>query len=228
MDKMHPFQSGTKKALFFFLIFMYLPLTADLNITRLKYGGGGDWYSNPGSIENLKDFIRLNTDLHISTEKDIVDASSADLFSRHYLYMNGHGNVSFTEEEVLRLRWFLENGGFLHADDNYGMDASFRREMKRIFPEKEWVQLPRDHPVYRHFFNLPDGLPKIHEHDGQPPQGLALFHEGRMVVFYSYESDLGDGWEDPQVHNDPEALRQQALQMGTNLFLWHLKITDNR
>ena len=197
---------------------------ADLNITRLKYNGGGDWYSNPGSLNNLKKFIIEHTDINIDLEKDIVEASSPALFSKHYLYMNGHGNVSFSDEEILKLRYYLEHGGFLHADDNYGLDKSFRREIKKIFPDLEWVELPQTHPIYTIYYKFPEGLPKIHEHDGKAAQGLALFYKERMCVFYTYESDLGDGWEDASVHNDPPELREAALKMGTNIFLWHLHV----
>lgn len=193
-----------------------------MQIARLKYGGGGDWYSNPGSLENLMDFIKLNTGIEMAEKKAIVEASSPDLYYYNYLYMNGHGNVRFNEKEIRRLRHYLENGGFLHADDNYGMDHSFRREMKRLFPDKDWVELPFDHPIYHQKYSFPKGLPKIHEHDNKPAQGLGLFHRGRLVVFYSYESDLGDGWENPEVHNDPPELREAALKMGTNIFLYHL------
>lgn len=194
-----------------------------LAIARLKYDGGGDWYSNPGSLENLMSFIEKHTGLDMADKQAVVEPGSPELFAYSYLYMNGHGNVYFSEEEVRRLRYFLENGGFLHADDNYGMDASFRREMKKVFPDNEWVELPFDHPLYHQVFDFPDGLPKIHEHDNKPPQGLGLFHRGQLVVFYTYECDLGDGWEDAEVHRDPEPVRTAALQMGTNIFMYHLR-----
>jgi hypothetical protein len=196
---------------------------APMTIARLKYDGGGDWYSNPGSIENLMRFIEANTGIDMAERQAVVEPGSPELFQYHYLFMNGHGNVRFSEKEISRLRHFLENGGFLHADDNYGMDESFRREMKRIFPDKEWVELPFDHPIYHQVFDFPEGLPKIHEHDNKPPQGLGLFHQGRLVVFYTYETDLGDGWENEEVHHDPEELRTAALKMGTNIFVYHLK-----
>ena len=152
----------------------------------------------------------------------VVEPGSPELFQYSYIYMNGHGNIHFSDDDVRRLRHYLENGGFIHADDNYGMDHSFRREMKKIFPDKDWVELPFDHPIYHQKYDFPKGLPKIHEHDNKPAQGLGLFHEGRLVVFYSYECDLGDGWENEEVHHDPEPLRQAALQMGSNIFLYHL------
>lgn len=193
-----------------------------LTIARLKYGGGGDWYSNPGSLENLMQFIQAHTDLKMAKKQAIVEADSPELFHYSYLYMNGHGNVHFTDKEIQRLRYYLENGGFLHADDNYGMDQSFRREMRRVFPDKDLVELPFDHPIFHQVFDFPNGLPKIHEHDNKPPQGLGLFHEGELVVFYTYECDLGDGWESPEVHHDPEEKRRAALEMGTNIFVYHL------
>jgi len=194
----------------------------ELGIARIKYGGGGDWYADPSSLPNLMHFISTHTALKLKGQPDIVEPGQPELFNHHYYYITGHGNIRFSESEILRLRYALENGAFLHADDNYGMDESFRREMKRIFPDKDWVELPFDHKIYKAPFEFLNGLPKIHEHDAKPPQGLALFHEGRIVVFYTYECDLGDGWEDPKVHNNPEELRQQALQMGTNIYWFHL------
>jgi Domain of unknown function (DUF4159) len=213
------------KAIIICLLFATVLFAEPLNpmtIARLKYDGGGDWYSNAGSIENLMRFIEKHTDIDMADKQGIVEADSPELFQTSYLYMNGHGNVFFSDKEVRRLRHFLENGGFLHADDNYGMDHSFRREMKKVFPNKDWVELPFDHPIYHQVFDFPGGLPKIHEHDNKPPQGLGLFHEGKLVVFYTYECDLGDGWENPEVHHDPDALRTAALQMGTNIFIYHL------
>lgn len=193
-----------------------------LIIGRLKYGGGGDWYANPGSLENLAAFINEHTDLRIREEPMIVDVDSPDLFNVHFLHMTGHGNVFFTEKQVRRLRFYLTNGGFLHADDNYGLDQSFRREMKKVFPDKELVELPFFHPIYHQIFPFPNGLPKVHEHDGKPPRGFGLFHEERLVVFYTYECDLGNGWEDGDVYGDPEAIRTAALQMGANIFYYHM------
>lgn len=204
-----------------FAILFAEPLSP-MTIARLKYDGGGDWYSNPGSLENLMQFIEEQTQIKMSKKQAIVEADSPELFQYSYLYMNGHGNVQFSDKDIRRLRYYLENGGFLHADDNYGMDPSFRREMKRVFPDKDWVELPFDHPIYHQVFNFPNGLPKIHEHDNKPPQGLGLFHKGELVVFYTYECDLGDGWEDAEVHKDPEEIRRKALEMGANIFFYHL------
>jgi len=145
--------------------------------------------------------------------------TNPDLNNHSFLYLTGHGNIRFADDEIIILRDYLINGGFLHADDNYGMDESFRREMKRIFPSKEWVELPHNHEIFNNYYNFPDGLPKIHEHDGKPAQGLGLFEQRRLIVFYSYESDLGDGWEDEAVHNNPTEIRQLALKMGVNI-IW--------
>lgn len=189
-------------------------------ICRIKYSGGGDWYSDPSSLPNLLKFISENTNVKVTNTEARVSLSDEDLFSYPYLYLTGHGNVRFSEREVIRLRTYLLGGGFLHADDNYGMDESFRREMKRVFPNKDWVELPFDHPLYNIFYKFPDGLPKIHEHDEKPPQGLGLFEDDRLIVFYTYETDLGDGWEDTEVHNDPIEKHMAALKMGTNIFLY--------
>lgn len=191
-------------------------------IARLKYGGGGDWYSNPTSLPNLMAFVREHTSIATSVEEAVVSPDSEELFRYPVVYMNGHGNVSFTAVETERLRRYLTSGGFLIADDNYGIDKSFRREMKKVFPDKELVLLPKNHPVFSAAFDLPGGLPKIHEHDGEPAQAFAIFHDGRMVVFYSFQADLGDGWEDESVHHDPAELREAALRMGANLIVWAL------
>jgi hypothetical protein len=191
-------------------------------IARLHYGGGGDWYANPSSLPNLLERIARDTRLPVARREAVVTPLSPDLRDYPYLYMTGHGNVRFTDEELAALRSYLLSGGFLHADDNYGMDVSFRREIKRLFPDKELVPVPFDHPIYRIVHRFPDGLPKVHEHDGLPAEGLGIFHEGRLVVFYSYQTDLGDGWEDPEVHGDPYEIREAALKMGVNLFVYAL------
>jgi hypothetical protein len=194
-----------------------------LTITRLRYDGGGDWYSNPSSLPNLLAAIRDRTGIPVATREQTVSLLDPGLADHPYLYMNGHGNVAWSPAERQALREYLFAGGFLHADDNYGMDESFRREIRQVFPDKELVELPSDHPVYHQFYDFPRGLPKVHEHDGKRPQGFGLFHEGRLIVFYSYESDLGDGWEDPDVHKDPADVREQAIRMGVNLFLYALQ-----
>lgn len=197
-------------------------LYGKFTIARLKYDGGGDWYSNPSSLPNLLKFLSDNVPIEVNMVEKRVSIMDKELFSYPYLYMNGHGNIRFSEEEVLRLRKYLQSGGFLHADDNYGMDLSFRREIKRVFPNNDLVELPFDHPIYSIFYRFPNGLPKIHEHDGKPPQGLGIFYKGRLVVFYTYECDLGDGWEDPEVHGDPDEKHRAALKMGANIVLYSL------
>jgi hypothetical protein len=200
-----------------------LDLKDPFRIARVKYGGGGDWYSNPSSLPNLLGFIAENTDVVTAAEEEVVELSSPRLFSSPYLYLNGHGNIRFTEREVEQLRRYFESGGFLHADDNYGMDESFRREMKRVLPEADFVELPFNHPIYHSHFDFPNGPPKIHEHDGKPAQGLGLFLNSKLVVYYTYQADLGDGWEDPDVHEDPPEKRLAALRMGTNIVVWRLR-----
>lgn len=190
---------------------------AQVRIGKLKYGGGGDWYANKTALPNLIRFCNEQLAMSLTAEEDAVEVGSRDLFSYPYVYMTGHGNVVFTTEEARNLRNYLIGGGFLHIDDNYGLDKFIRIELKKVFPELELVELPFNHPIYHQKFNFPKGLPKIHEHDGKPAQGFGLIYEGRLVAFYSYECDLGNGWEDQRVHNDPEAKRQEALQMGANI-----------
>jgi hypothetical protein len=191
------------------------------HIARVKYGGGGDWYGDEQSLTELLAFVRQETLLDVAPKEDVVELTSNKLFTYPYLYLTGHGNVHFTDDEAERLRRYLDGGGFLHIDDNYGLDKHIRREMKKVFPEHEFVELPFSHPIYHTHFDFPGGLPKIHEHDDQPAQGFGLFtSEGRLAVFYSYESDLGDGWEPPEVHNDPPEKRLAALRMGTNILVY--------
>ena len=191
-------------------------------IARLQYDGGGDWYSDPSSLPNLLAFLGRHTRLPAAPAEARVRLLDRDLFAYPCLYMTGHGNVSWTPEEAARLRRYLEAGGFLHADDNYGMDESFRREMRKVFPTREFVELPASHELFRCHFDLPGGLPKVHEHDGGRPQALGLFGGDRLLVLYTYESDLGDGWEDAHVHGDSEEVRRQALRMGANIVLYAL------
>ena len=191
-------------------------------IARLQYNGGGDWYSDPSSLPNLLRFINEHTQIDAAGEEARVEIMDEELYSYPYLYMTGHGNIAFSTEETTRLRHYLESGGFLHADDNYGLDQSFRREMRKVFPNDEWVELPPDHPLFHCHFKLPEGLPKVHEHDGKRPQALGLFIAKRLAVLYTYEADLGDGWEDPHVHNDPDSKRLAALKMGANIAVWAL------
>lgn len=193
-----------------------------LTIGRLQYDGGGDWYANPSSIPNLLSEIRERTGLPTTRREIALRPLDPALRDYPFLYMTGHGNVRFSEEERSALREYLLSGGFLHADDNYGMDESFRREITAMFPDRELVELPADHPVFHVVYEFPEGLPKIHEHDGKPPQAFGLFNGGRLMVFYSYESDLGDGWEDEGVHDDTEDIREAAIRMGVNLYVYVL------
>ena len=199
------------------------PPSADtIRITRLRYDGGGDWYANPSSLPNLLTAIRTRTGMPVATREATVTPLDPALPDHPYLYMTGHGNVSFSPAERAALRAHLIGGGFLHADDNYGLDESFRREMAEIFPDAQLTEIPADHPIFHVFYDFPDGIPKIHEHDGKPPQAFGIFYGGRLVVFYSYETDLGDGWEDEGVHDDSPQVREQALRMGVNIFLYAL------
>jgi len=186
-------------------------------IALLKYSGGGDWYANPTSLPNLVKFTNQALGTNISGDIATVDVGSSEIMNYPFVHMTGHGNVVFSSQEIENLRKYLLSGGFLHIDDNYGLDKFIRPQMKRVFPELDFVELPFDHPIYHQHFNFPNGLPKIHEHDNKPPQGFGLIYEGRLVCFYTYECDLGDGWENPEVHKDSEPTRQKALQMGANI-----------
>jgi hypothetical protein len=188
-----------------------------IRIAKLKYGGGGDWYANKTSLPNLIKFANQQLGTNILPDEDIVEVGSPDLFNYPFVHLTGHGNIVLNSQEVANLRNYLIAGGFLHADDNYGLDKFFRREMKKVFPELDFVELPYSHPIYHQKFKFDKGLPKVHEHDGKPAQGFGLIYQGRLVCFYSYESDLGNGWEDQDVHNNPEAIRLKALQMGANI-----------
>jgi len=193
---------------------------ARMTIGRLHYDGGGDWYANPSSLPNLLEAIRTRTRLRVAPQERVVTLRDDDLWNLPYLYMTGHGNVRWSEDDLVTLRHYLRQGGFLHADDNYGMDASLRRELARLFPGEKLVEVPLDHPVYRLVYDFPKGIPKIHEHDKKPAQGFGIFLDRRLVVFYSYQTDLGDGWEDFEVHRDPPAKHEAALRMGVNLFAY--------
>ena len=191
-------------------------------IARLKYTGGGDWYNGQTEEPNLLTFVHQVTGIAVDAEYQFVDIGSENFFSYPFIFMTGHGNVSFSDAEVRRLKTYLENGGFLYADDDYGMDKSFRREMKKVFPGQELVELPFSYGLYHCQFDFPGGVPKTHEHDGKPAQGFGLFSNGRLVVYYTYESNPSDGWDDPDVHHDPEEKRQEALRFGTNIVVWAL------
>lgn len=192
----------------------------ELTVGRLHYDGGGDWYANPSSLPNLLAAVREGTRLPVARRERVVRLTGPELMDVPYLYMTGHGNVVFSDEEIVRLRTYLHNGGFLHADDNYGLNESFRREIARVFPDQPMVEVPLDHQIYHLVYDFPRGLPKIHEHDGEPAQGFGIFLGGRLAVYYSYQSDLGDGWEDADVHGDPAEVREAALRMGVNLFAY--------
>lgn len=224
--------AGRWSFVFLFLVLSLVPVEVlaqeeySMRIARVKYGGGGDWYSDEKSLTELLDFVRRETLLDVAPREDVVELSSDKLFSYPYIYLTGHGNVVFTASEAARLRRYLIGGGFLHIDDNYGLDEPIRREMRKVFPEEEFVELPHDHPIYSSHFTFPNGLPKIHEHDNKPAQGFGILHEGRLVAFYSYESDLGDGWEPPSVHNNPPDVRRKALEMGTNILVYAMRRPD--
>jgi hypothetical protein len=195
----------------------YSQAQPSFKIAKLKYNGGGDWYANKTSLPNLIRFCNQSLKTNINPEEEIVDVGSPELFSFPFVHMTGHGNVVFSADEAQNMRNYLIGGGFLHADDNYGMDKFIRSELKKVFPELELVEIPFTHPIYHQKYDFPKGLPKIHEHDNKPPKGYGLFYEGRLVCFYTYETDLGNGWEDQTIYNDPEELRQKALQMGANI-----------
>lgn len=204
-----------KLLLLIFLCFSYA-LSAQ-QVAVLKYGGGGDWYSNPTAVPNLIEFCNQNIKTAIEPTPETVEPGSTDIFQFPLIFMTGHGNVFFSDEDALNLRKYLLGGGFLHIDDNYGMNEFIRRELKKVFPDKELEELPASHPIFATAYNFPDGLPKIHEHDGLRPQAFGIFENDRLLCLFTFETDLSDGWEDPQVHNDPEEVRLKALQMGANI-----------
>ena len=205
------------------IILSSLPIfVQNFSIARIHYSGGGDWYSDPSSLPNLLKFLGENTQISVDEEEVRLRPTDPEFYQYPYLYLTGHGNVRFSAEEVTRLRESLLRGAFLHADDNYGMDASFREEIKRVFPNRDFIELPFDHPVFHIFYDFQNGLPKVHEHDGNPPQALGMFDDDRLMILYTFECDLGDGWEDPEVHNNSEEIRLKALQMGVNIIYYAL------
>jgi hypothetical protein len=217
-----------KKALAFLLLTVlvgssFIPQYS-FKIAVLKYSGGGDWYANPSSLSNLAKFCNLTLGTSINMETDKVSVGSSDVFSYPFLHMTGHGNVVFSDQDAQNLRKYLLGGGFLHIDDNYGMDKFIRPQIKKVFPEYKLVEIPFSHDIYSSPNKFPKGLPKIHEHDNKAPQGFGIVHKGRVVLFYTYECDLGDGWEDPEVHNDTKQARTQALQMGANIMNYALTL----
>ena len=186
-------------------------------IALLKYKGGGDWYANPTSLRNLITFCNANINTKITPQPATVEVGSPDIYQYPFLHMTGHGNVFFNDDEAQNLRNYLISGGFLHIDDNYGMEPYLKKELIKVFPDKELIELPANHPIFSSVYKFPEGLPKIHEHDGKRPQAFGIFYEGRLVLLFTYESDLGDGWEDEEVHNDPYEVREKALKMGANI-----------
>ncbi|MFZ5431671.1 MAG: DUF4159 domain-containing protein [Bacteroidota bacterium] len=188
-----------------------------VKIALAKYGGGGDWYSDPTALPNLIRFCNQELRANIHPEPATVDVGSQEIFNYPFVHLTGHGNVVFSDSDARNLRRYLEAGGFLHVDDNYGIDPYIRREMRKVFPEKDFIELPASYPIFNQKFHFPDGLPKIHEHDNKPPQAFGIFLNDRLVFLYTYETDLGDGWEDPEVHNNPPDVRLKALQMGANI-----------
>jgi len=198
-------------------MFIGFALNGQIKIAKVKYQGGGDWYANKTSLPNLIAYSNQALKMTISQTPETVDLTSTNLFRYPFIHLTGHGNVNFSEEEIKNLRTYLLGGGFLHIDDNYGLDVSIRREMKKVFPELTFVELPFSHPIYHQKFDFPTGLPKIHEHDGKPAQGFGLVYKGRLICFYTYETDLGNGWENPETYNDPPEKRELALKMGANI-----------
>ena len=203
--------------LFLFTSIVSLGQEGRVKIGLLKYNGGGDWYSNPTSLPNLIRFCNQNIGTNIEADYGTVEVGSPTIFNFPFVHLTGHGNIVLSKQEALNLRQYLMAGGFLHADDNYGLDQFFRRELKKIFPDKELVELPKSHELFSRKYAFPNGLPKVHEHDNRAPQAFAIFHEGRMLLLYTFESDLGDGWESQEVHSDSEITRMKALKMGANI-----------
>lgn len=199
-----------------FLVFTSLSVYSQ-DVAVLKYKGGGDWYSNPTALPNLIKFCNDNIDTNINETIETVEVGSTDIFQYPFLHMTGHGNVFFSDEDAENLRLYLISGGFLHIDDNYGMEPYITKELKKVFPNNELREIPSNHEIFSSAFEFPNGLPKVHEHDGKAPQAFGIFHEGRLVLLFTFECDLGDGWEDEEVHNDPEDVREKALKMGANI-----------
>lgn len=188
-----------------------------MKLALLVYGGGGDWYANPTALKNLADFCNQNLKTSFSSQEAQIEPGSGDIFNYPFIHATGHGRFTFSDAEAQNMRLYLESGGFLHIDDNFGIDPYVRPELKKVFPELDFVEVPFTHAIYRQKYTFTNGLPKIHEHDGKQPKGYALIYKGRMVCFYTYDCDLGDGWEDAEVHNDTPEQRRQALQMGANI-----------
>ena len=206
-----------------FFLFCYSTLFGQIKLAKVKYSGGGDWYANKTSLPNLISFCNTNLPLKLSNTPETVELSSKQIFNYPFIHLTGHGNVLFNDTETQNLRTYLLGGGFLHIDDNYGLDVYIRREMKKVFPSLEFIELPYSHPIYHQTYNFPAGLPKIHEHDGKPAQGFGMIYQGRLICFYSYECDLGNGWEDVGTYTDPIEKHQEALKMGANIIQYAFK-----
>lgn len=209
-----------------FTLGLVLPTNAQqssaIKLARIKYRGAGDWYNDPSSLKNLAEFARQQVPMAINPEYDDVALGSSDLFEYPFAFLTGHGSISINQAEAANLRKYLDNGGFLYIDDDYGLDKHFRDVIKQVYPNEKLIEIPFDHPIYHQVYDFPNGLPKIHKHDGKAPRGFGLLRNGRLVLFYTYETNLADGWANPKVHNDPAALRQKALQMGTNILVYAL------
>lgn len=211
------------------LLFIWLPFNIvsavesnEITLGRLKYSGGGDWYNDPSAIKNLADFVNRNTNMKVSPKEMTVTLESGDLFKCPFVFMTGHDNVRFKPAELNRLRLYLEKGGFLYIDDDYGIDKAIRRELKKLYPEKKLTPLPLDMGIFNCFYKFPKGFPKIHDHKPGPPEYYGIFVNGRLAVFYSYNTNISDGWPEKEVHNNPEKVRKKALESGTNILLWSI------
>lgn len=210
-------------AVFILCMFFSVHQLPAQELAILKYNGGGDWYSNPTALPNLIRFCNDNIGTKLKDKPQTVEVGSVNIFQYPFLHMTGHGNVVFSNEEAENLRIYLLGGGFLHIDDNYGMQPYLEKEISKVFPDKQLEELGSDHPIFKQRYEFTGGLPKIHEHDGKRPQALGIVHENRLVLLFTFESDLGDGWEDPSVHNDPPEVREKALQMGANIISYVFK-----
>jgi hypothetical protein len=211
------------KQILIIIITCFFNMVSAQEVAILKYNGGGDWYSNPTAVPNLVTFANTTIKTNISKNPQAVAVGSADVFNFPLLFMTGHGNILFSDDEVENLRNYLISGGFLHISDNYGFDKFIRKEIKKVFPVLDFKEIPSNHPIYNQTFKFPNGMPKIHEHDKKPPQGFGVFYEGRLVIFYDYETDLSDGWEDEMIHNNPKSVREKALKMGANIIEYAFK-----
>ncbi|TXD48738.1 DUF4159 domain-containing protein [Polaribacter sp. IC073] len=211
-----------KKNIFLIFNFIFIIVNAQ-DVAILKYNGGGDWYSNPTAIPNLIAFANTNIKTSISKNPQTVAVGNEDIFNFPMVFMTGHGNILFSDDEIENLKNYLISGGFLHISDNYGLDKFIRKEIQKVFPKLEFKEIPNDHPIYNQTFKFPNGMPKIHEHDKKTAQGFGIFYEGRLVVFYDYETDLSDGWEDEIIHNNPKSVREKALKMGCNIIEYAFK-----